>query len=65
MSVNPVDSSPQLATSASIERMGGGWGPGGDRSAQSSAITTWVESHYTPITVDGVTLYDLTAAPSA
>jgi 4-amino-4-deoxy-L-arabinose transferase-like glycosyltransferase len=37
---------------------GGGAGVGG--SAESSAITTWVESHFTRVTVGGTTLYDLT-----
>ena len=48
-------------------RGGPGGGPGGgpSQSAQSTEITTWVEAHYTPITVDGVALYDLTAAPSS
>jgi hypothetical protein len=41
---------------------GGGFGgPGGGGSSTSSAITQWVESHYSATTVDGVTLYDLTA----
>ncbi|WP_219671199.1 hypothetical protein [Streptomyces bambusae] len=39
-----------------------GAGPGG---GTSSAIATWVEEHYTAVTVGGVTLYDLTAAPKA
>ncbi len=34
-------------------------GPGG-RSQVGSSITSYVESHFTKITVDGVTLYDLT-----
>jgi len=41
---------------------GGGFGPGGSTSSSSSAISTWVKSHYTARTVDGVTIYDLTAA---
>ncbi|MFY9614138.1 MAG: glycosyltransferase family 39 protein [Candidatus Dormiibacterota bacterium] len=45
-------------------RGGPGGGPQGGQSSQSSAITSWVESHYSPTTVDGVTLYDLTANPS-
>ena len=41
---------------------GGGGGPGGNSStSHSSAIATWVSSHYTAKTVDGVTVYDLTA----
>ncbi|MFF3749485.1 ArnT family glycosyltransferase [Streptomyces sp. NPDC002018] len=35
---------------------GGGGGPGGG----NSAITTWVESTFKKVTVDGTTLYDLT-----
>jgi 4-amino-4-deoxy-L-arabinose transferase-like glycosyltransferase len=38
----------------------GGGGQGG--SADSEAIATWVEAHSTAKTVDGVTVYDLTAA---
>ena len=42
--------------------MGGAGGPGGNSStSHSSAIATWVSSHYTAKTVDGVTVYDLTA----
>ncbi|AHH16379.1 putative glycosyltransferase [Nocardia nova SH22a] len=38
---------------------GGGGGPGGG-SGSASEITSWVESHYTAITVGGTTVYDLT-----
>ena len=37
---------------------GGGTGVGG--SAKSTAITSWVESHFSTTTVGGTTLYDLT-----
>lgn len=37
---------------------GQGGGPGGDT---SSAITSWIESTFTEVTVGGTTLYDLTA----
>jgi hypothetical protein len=40
---------------------GGGFG-GGTSTSDSAQISTWVEAHYTAKTVDGVTLYDLTAA---
>jgi hypothetical protein len=44
---------------------GGGFGGGGGATA-ASQITSWVESHETATTVDGVTVYDLIApAPSA
>ncbi|WP_336087788.1 glycosyltransferase family 39 protein [Nocardia sp. SSK8] len=39
---------------------GGHGGPGGGSASTSSAITTWVAENYTAITVDGVTMYDLT-----
>ncbi len=39
---------------------GGGGGPSGS-SSTGSAITSWVESHFTATTVDGITLYDLTS----
>ena len=42
---------------------GGGGGSNGGSSA-TSEITSWVSSHFTAQTVDGVTVYDLTA-PSA
>jgi hypothetical protein len=35
-------------------------GSGGGGSAESSEITSWVESHYSATTVGGTTLYDLT-----
>jgi hypothetical protein len=34
--------------------------PGQDGSTEAEHIGDWVKAHYTPITVDGVTLYDLT-----
>ncbi|WP_405890337.1 glycosyltransferase family 39 protein [Streptomyces sp. NBC_00133] len=37
---------------------GEGGGPGGN---SSSSITTWIEANFTKVTVDGTTLYDLTA----
>jgi 4-amino-4-deoxy-L-arabinose transferase-like glycosyltransferase len=40
---------------------GGGAGSGGGTTT-ASQITSWVESHYTARTVDGVVVYDLTAA---
>jgi hypothetical protein len=39
-------------------RGGGAGGPGG---GTSSEITAWVQDEFTPVTVDGVTFYDLTA----
>ncbi|HXQ44380.1 MAG TPA: glycosyltransferase family 39 protein [Acidimicrobiales bacterium] len=45
---------------------GGGFGRGGagggGATSTASQITTWVESHYTSTTVDGVTIYDLSEA---
>jgi hypothetical protein len=38
----------------------GGFGGRGGGSGDSSAITSWVESHYTSTTVGGQTVYDLT-----
>jgi hypothetical protein len=44
---------------------GQGGGPGGSSgTSTSSAISAWVEANYTAQTVDGVTLYDLTASTS-
>ena len=39
----------------------GGGGAGGG-SSSSSAISAWVQQNYTAQTVDGITIYDLTAA---
>jgi hypothetical protein len=44
--------------------MGGGGGAGGG-SSSGSAITSWVESHYTSTTVGGTTVYDLTKASTS
>ncbi|MCU0297277.1 MAG: hypothetical protein MUF33_02015 [Candidatus Nanopelagicales bacterium] len=41
-----------------IASSSGGMGPGGEGSSQ---ITTWVQQTFESVTVDGVTLYDLTA----
>ncbi|MFC4126181.1 glycosyltransferase family 39 protein [Nocardia rhizosphaerae] len=43
---------------------GGRGGPGGRSESTASAITAWVEASYTPVTIDGVTLYDLTQPKS-
>jgi 4-amino-4-deoxy-L-arabinose transferase-like glycosyltransferase len=43
---------------------GGGGGFGGQSSGDASAITSWVESHYTKTTVGGQTVYDLTKPKS-
>jgi 4-amino-4-deoxy-L-arabinose transferase-like glycosyltransferase len=40
---------------------GGAGGPGGAGGGTSSAISSWVASHFTARTVDGVTVYDLTS----
>jgi hypothetical protein len=39
---------------------GAGGVPGVGGSSDSSAITTWVESHFSTTTAGGTTLYDLT-----
>ncbi len=66
---NGSDPSPTLAEFQAYVRGGqiryfiggGGFGGPGGGSATSSAISTWVAAHYTARTVNGVTLYDLTA----
>jgi hypothetical protein len=42
----------------------GGATGGADTSSTASQIATWVAAHYTAKTVDGVTVYDLTAPTS-
>jgi hypothetical protein len=45
---------------------GGGFGgAGGGAASSGSQISSWVESHFTAKTVDGVTVYDLTAPTSS
>ena len=41
---------------------GGGFGASG--SSDASKISSWVSSHFTAKTVDGVTIYDLTTPAS-
>ena len=43
---------------------GGSFGQSQGGSSTSSAITAWVEASFTAQTVDGTTLYDLTATPT-
>ena len=43
----------------------GGFGAGQSGSSSSSAITAWVEAHFTAQTIGGTTVYDLTTAASA
>ncbi|WFG42774.1 glycosyltransferase family 39 protein [Pseudonocardia alni] len=40
---------------------GGRGGPGGGRGGTGAEITAWVAQHYTATTVDGTTVYDLSA----
>jgi 4-amino-4-deoxy-L-arabinose transferase-like glycosyltransferase len=40
---------------------GGGFGPGGSASSDATRIASWVSSHFTARTVDGLTVYDLAA----
>ncbi|MFC9978295.1 ArnT family glycosyltransferase [Gordonia sp. NPDC127522] len=61
----------QLVASKKIHYfIGGGSGPGmgggmgGNSSLPSSQISTWVQENFTAVTVDGVTLYDLTQPTS-
>ncbi len=45
--------------------LGGGFGGGGSSgTTDASRIASWVASHFTAKTVDGVTVYDLTARPT-
>ncbi len=66
---NGTDPAPSLATFERYVRAGkihyfiagsGGFG-GGGTATTASTITSWVESHFSSQTVDGVTLYDLTS----
>jgi len=42
---------------------GGGFhGPGSDSDTESGKIAAWIQQHYTATTVDGSTVYDLSAA---
>ncbi|MFQ6392748.1 ArnT family glycosyltransferase [Nocardia sp. KC 131] len=43
----------------------GGNRGGRDNDSEGSKITTWVQQHYAPTTMDGVTVYDLTAPMSS
>ena len=47
--------------------LGGGFGGGfgGGPGGQDSEIATWVTDNFAAETVDGVTVYDLTAGPGA
>jgi hypothetical protein len=44
--------------------LGGGFGGGGSKGT-GTAISTWVEAHYTATTIGGETVYDLTAPASS
>jgi 4-amino-4-deoxy-L-arabinose transferase-like glycosyltransferase len=41
----------------------GHWGRQTSGSRESADIAEWVETHYAPLTIDGVIVYDLTEAP--
>ena len=41
----------------------GHWGASTTGSNESADIAEWVETHYTPLTIDGVLIYDLTQPP--
>jgi 4-amino-4-deoxy-L-arabinose transferase-like glycosyltransferase len=63
------DATPTLAQFEAYVKAGevryfiaGSSGGGGGTASTASAITTWVEAHYTATTVGGETVYDLSAA---
>lgn len=68
---NGSDSWPTLAEFESLVQQHrihyfiAGGGPGGVTSSTSSSIRSWVAAHFSATSVDGVTVYDLTATPSA
>jgi hypothetical protein len=70
---NGSDPSPTLAqfqqyvADGRIHWFIGGGGPGGSASGsnESSQIAAWVASTFTAVQVDGVTMYDLTAATTS
>jgi len=71
---NGSDPSPTLAqfqsyvSSGQIHYFLAGGGMGGASMGGSdvgSQISTWVEQHYTPVTIDGSTFYDLTSPLAA
>ena len=41
----------------------GRWGASATGSREAADIAEWVETHYTPTTVDRVVIYDLTQPP--
>jgi 4-amino-4-deoxy-L-arabinose transferase-like glycosyltransferase len=41
----------------------GRWGRAATGSLEAAGIADWVETHYTPLTVDRVLIYDLTQPP--
>ena len=41
----------------------GNWGGGSTGNREPADIAEWVETHYTPLTVDRVMIYDLTQPP--
>jgi 4-amino-4-deoxy-L-arabinose transferase-like glycosyltransferase len=49
---------------AGLGRGAGGGSGGGAGSSDAAQIAAWVEAHFTPQTVGGVTVYNLTATPS-
>jgi 4-amino-4-deoxy-L-arabinose transferase-like glycosyltransferase len=68
---NGSDPSPTLAQFEKLVTAGkihyfvaGGVGTPNGGSSASSEISSWVSSHYTAVTIGGVTLYDLTTATS-
>jgi 4-amino-4-deoxy-L-arabinose transferase-like glycosyltransferase len=68
---NGSDPSPTLAQFEKLVTAGkihyfvaGGVGTPNGGSNASSEISSWVSSHYTAVTIGGVTLYDLTKAAS-
>jgi hypothetical protein len=41
----------------------GRWGRAATGSLEAADIADWVQTHYTPLTVDRVIIYDLTQPP--
>ena len=68
---NGSDPTPTLAQFESMVNAGqihyfisGGGRMGTGSGSTGGEITTWVSQHYAAVTVDGVTIYDLTAPSS-
>jgi hypothetical protein len=61
---DPTPTLAQFVDLAGVDYIGGGGGLESGSGSSGGDIATWVSQHFAEVTIDGVTIYDLTAPSS-